>query len=492
VKVLILVCLMAWAGNAFAQETGWVVRPSGTAVIRGRVVAAADGRPLPGAGLILKPQSDGWRWEVTDGRGVFEFSGLPSGTYTLSASLPGLLTSSHGQRRPSDAPAPIVLKDGQVKSGIEIALPIGGVIEVHVRDESGVPVEGAYVQAQLPRPSSNGELVLAPNMGDKQHNFATDDRGVLRLYDLGPGGYYVSASPPVVLGQPNDLEHQKATGRLQTFHPGVVSLADAEPLVLGLGEERRIDIVIARPYAAARREPQGAITVRAFDSMGNPWVGGEVRPLEVTGEGAARILTRARTTATSSPRFWEKKDFYTDDHGEVRIHGLPPADYVVAIGGIFFPGSHSRADAHVLAIRPWDDVNLDIVLPPITPARITGRVVRWDEQPGRTFVVLSRNPAGPLYPQSLITDAMFRSELVDGEFHFDDIGPGDYILRTSYDPDSDVRDGVAELPVTVEGRDISDLILTTAPPVEVRAHSVQWRCELRRTATGFERPSCRQ
>jgi protocatechuate 3,4-dioxygenase beta subunit len=476
---VIAVCAILVAGRAFGQDSGWVTPATGTAVISGRVVGAADGRALARASVTLETNSNP-RHVVADEHGAFEFVDLPAGRYQLRAALSGYLTFALGQLSPADPPAVITLEHGQVLSNLEIALPTGGVIEVRVVDEAGTPIEGAFVQAQRPRPGKDGELSLAPTIANKQRDFGSDDRGILRLYDLEPGTYYVSATPPVVLGQRNDAARRTATGGLQTFHPGVVTLADAAPVELAVGEERHIDLVIAKPYAAVPRPVNGAITVHVTDDSGNPRAGVEVRALEVEGEGAGRKMFRARTTAISSPQFWEMKDFYTDDHGDARIYGLPMGDYVIAadpaLGSVvdrersdrmltyvpvYFPGSPSRADAHALSIRPWDDVNVELALRPVRAAHISGRVIRWDGEPGRTFVVLSRNSAGPLYPQGLIGDAMYRAELVDGQFTFYNIEPGDYIIRTSYDVNSGERDGTAEVAVALEDEDISDLILTT-------------------------------
>ena len=484
----VLACVTLLATTAFAQESGWVVPDAGTGIIRGHVVSAVDRRPLARALVTLSSPTDSWRHMVADEHGWFEFTGLPARRYELRAKLAGYLTLAYGQTQPTDPPKSISVKNGQVRSGLDIALPAGGVIAVRVMDETGVPVEGAFVQAQRPQVRADGALTLALTMGDKQRNFGTDDRGVIRIYDLEPGDYYVSATPPVVLGQPNGPDDRERTGRLQTFHPGVVRLAEAEPVTLGLGEEIGIDLVIAKPFTAGPAQIDdgftgsrgGAITVHVVDDFGNPTAGAEVRALAVAGEGADRTLTRARPAATHATRLLEKREFYTDDRGDARIYGLPAGDYVVVADPLFgsvvdqergehtltyapiyFPNSLSRAGAHALSIQPWDEVNLEIALAPNRAAHIAGRVVRWDGEPGRTFVVLSLDPSGPLYPQGLITDSMSRAELVEGEFRFDNLLPGDYIIRTSYDPESDVRDGVAELRVTVEGQDITDLVLTT-------------------------------
>jgi hypothetical protein len=358
-------------------------------------------------------------------------------------------------------------------------LPSGGVIEVRVTDESGVPVEGAFVQAQRPEMGRDGELILRPTIADTRRNFSTDDLGVIRLYDLQPGSYYVSATPPVTSGQRSAADRRTVTARVQTFHPGATSWRDAQPIELGLGDEIHVDLVLGLSYAAGRKEPGGAITIHVTDDAGNPRAGVEVRALEVMGEGAGRKMVPARI-GTASVRNVAEKDFYTDDRGDARIYGLPLGDYVVAADPllgtvvdpersdreltyvpIYFPGSPSRADAQALSIRPWDDVNLELALTPTRAARISGRVVRWDGEPGRTFVVLSRNPDGPLYPRGLVSDALFRVALVDGEFTFPNVQPGDYVIRTSYDPDSDERDGDAEVAFVVDRDDVTGLVLTT-------------------------------
>ena len=326
-------------------------------------------------------------------------------------------------------------------------MPPGGVIAVRVTDEAGSPVEGAFVQARRPLRSADGELSLPRWSIQSDHNHGTDDRGEIRIYDLEPGHYYVSVSPGFFPGQSSDQESRERTIQAETFFPGVTRLADAEPVALELGQEIVVDVMIANDVSTASRG--GAITVHVTDDAGNPRGGVGVRALTIARDGDSRRLTRATLTVSHPLRFGEPREFFTDDRGDARLYGLAAGDYVVVadppLGRVidpegrdhaltyvptYFPGSPSRADAHVLSIQPWDDVQLDIRLVPSQAARISGRVVRWDGEPGRAYVVLSRNSGVGINPPGLIHDSLIRATLVDGQFQFDDVLPGDYVIRT--------------------------------------------------------------
>jgi hypothetical protein len=220
-----------------------------------------------------------------------------------------------------------------------------------------------------------------------------------------------------------------------------------------------------KPPAAGQHEPAGAITVHVVDDAGKPMAGADVRALEVNGEGVHRKVVRARSTAINVSRGWEKKTFLTDDRGDVRIYGLPPADYLVVVaerGPIYFPGSMSRADARAISIREWDDVSLEIALARPGLAQISGRVVRWDGEPGRMSVVLERNHQGPLYRSGFVDDTIDTAELVDGAFTFHNVLPGDYVIRTLYDPDPALHDGFGAVAITLDTEDVSDVVLKTS------------------------------
>ncbi len=78
--------------------------------IAGRVLGADNGRPISRALVgLTAPELPGGRSVLTDNSGAFEFTGLPSGRYTVTASKAGYVRLSFGQRRPLQAGTPLQL-----------------------------------------------------------------------------------------------------------------------------------------------------------------------------------------------------------------------------------------------------------------------------------------------------------------------------------------------------------------------------------------------
>src|SRR5471032_2425182 len=97
--------------------------------ITGRVFASDNGRPVKRARVFASAaELEGGRGMLTDDAGVFDFTELPAGRYTLTVSKSGFVSLSYGQRRPLQAGTPLQLADGQQLKGIEFQLPRGSVI----------------------------------------------------------------------------------------------------------------------------------------------------------------------------------------------------------------------------------------------------------------------------------------------------------------------------------------------------------------------------
>ena len=135
------ICLGVPARDAQPEQTG-------TAVIKGHVVAADTGRPLRRAQVRLSgAELRGGRLATTDAEGRYEFKELPAGRYTLSVSKGGYVTLAFGQRRPFESGKPIELLDAQVIDKTDFALPRGSAITGRVLDEFGEPVADAMIEA---------------------------------------------------------------------------------------------------------------------------------------------------------------------------------------------------------------------------------------------------------------------------------------------------------------------------------------------------------
>jgi hypothetical protein len=215
-----------------------------TGVIRGVVTAADTGLPLRGAEIRLSGNdlpSLRPRGAIADAEGRYEIDALSPGQYTITASKPGYVALAYGQTRVVDTGRVIDVRASATVDTIDIALPRGAVIVVHVADEFGDPIAGYRGTAFQPR-FVDGRRTLRAIGGDIQ--YVTDDRGEIRLSGLAPGEYYVAVSPPgsgSVSTSPRGKEPQ-------TFYPGTASETDALPVTVGLGEE----ISIAFPLASAR------------------------------------------------------------------------------------------------------------------------------------------------------------------------------------------------------------------------------------------------
>lgn len=198
-----LACALVVSGAA--QQPGQVARPqqpardtsarpatvtaAATGKMSGRVVAGDTGRPIKRARVFLNAaELPGGRGMLTDDSGAFEFTDLPAGRYTITASKSGYIQLSFGQRRPLQAGTPISLGDGQQLKGIDFALPRGGVISGRVSDESGDVMPGVQVQVMRYQYQQGDRRLVPASAGQ------TDDRGAYRVWGLNPGEYYVSAT----------------------------------------------------------------------------------------------------------------------------------------------------------------------------------------------------------------------------------------------------------------------------------------------------------
>src|SRR5688500_7634416 len=161
----------------------------GTAVISGQVMMAGATQPARKVRVSLSgAELRSSRSTTTDDQGRFSFTGLPAGRYTLSASKPGHLSVSYGQRRPGAQGTPIQLTDGQkFQAGLQI--PRGSVLTGVVLDEHGEPTPGVAVRA-MRFVVQNGQRTLQGS-----NTNSTDDRGIYRIYGLMPGEYAICATP---------------------------------------------------------------------------------------------------------------------------------------------------------------------------------------------------------------------------------------------------------------------------------------------------------
>src|SRR5215813_5707921 len=175
--------------------------PTPTGRITGHVVAGDNGRPIKRARVFINAaELPGGRGVLTDDSGIFDFTEVPAGRYTVSVSKSGFVSLSYGQRRPLQAGTPLTLADGQQLKNVDFQLPRGSVIGGRIMDEDGEPMAGVMVRVMRYQ-YLQGDRRLTP-----AGNAQTDDRGSYRVWGLMPGDYYINAiarvalPPPLALG----------------------------------------------------------------------------------------------------------------------------------------------------------------------------------------------------------------------------------------------------------------------------------------------------
>ena len=171
---------------------------------------------------------------VTDSDGFYRVEGLAPGKYDVEPASPTMVVSE-------DNPDEIVVAEGGTTENIDFALSPGGVITGRITDADGRPVIGEIISVNsFGRPT--GSAGLDSMVGDNLRMYATDDRGIYRIYGLNPGSYIVSAGK-----QSNMMSvFSQRPKRVQTFYPSVTDETRAKPVQVNAGAEATgIDIQLS-------------------------------------------------------------------------------------------------------------------------------------------------------------------------------------------------------------------------------------------------------
>lgn len=331
------------------DPSGRPPEPVGTGVIRGRIVTSDTGNPVRRANVNLIPapppppppaagtppgtttsvsttmamingvpvQVNGNsvvrpKQAVTDAQGMFEFTGLPAGTYRIMASAgqysAAYLGIAYGATKPAgagtDMGTPIPLADGQTFAKAVIALPRGAVITGRVTDEMGEPLARVQVYTLFfPAGSTRGQRQGAGSQ--------TDDLGQFRLYGLTPGDYSVVAEARgdtfVRPNAPPETEEEKI-GFMTTYFPNTADEGSAQ-----------------RVRTRAASETPGVeirmVSGRLFR------VGGSILDSKGTAGRTSGTLWRVTLGNTGTSTF----GFSTDEQGRFQMRNIPPGDYRLTV-----------------------------------------------------------------------------------------------------------------------------------------------------------------
>lgn len=431
-----------------AQATG--ARLSGT------IVAANSAARVGGAVVTLNsseltlPIST-----VTDRQGAFMFDDLPAGEFTLEASKPAFLPLAYGARAPGEPGVPIRLLEGESQSGIVIALPRGAVITGTIRDWAGTPAADLTVSAFR---------LFDDAPASAAGSATTDDRGVFRMFGLGPGDYIVGVTRAFVDGgsveSPSAAENDRRLAALArrggasgaappsssrrtpvptlgfapVFYPGTTDPAAASHLTIAAGAEYHADFAFGPvPAGVLRGEIRTAdgaalpsITLRLeqrgpqlpIDFANRPRL--TVRPAAADGRFAFEGVTPGQYTMSarsgaprgrSAPLLWASQDLTATGQDVAGVvltlrEGLRLAGTIVAEPPSLIHPESVRVLLKMLKTRrgTLPPLNLQIAGSPSAPVRADGSFQIDNIVPGTYAISVTG-----------IGSAWLRSALVDGQ-----------------------------------------------------------------------------
>ena len=415
---------------------------TGTAVLRGRVVAAATGLAIRRAYVrISSPALREPRTISTDESGRFEFGRLPAGRYTVAVGKNGYVGLEFGQRTPFENGKAIDLADGQTVERLDIFLPRASAIAGTVIDDLGEPAASIWVFALRPQYFEGRRQLVS--VGSRT---TTDDIGQFRVYGLAPGTYFLRAQP--TFSPVSGLDKEALFG--DTYYPGSLLAADALPVTVRVGQER-LNITI--PLVVARMARLSGV---ASDARGRPLAGGQVNlGQSFRGSGVSFGASAARV----------------EPDGRFTIPNVAPGEWNLRIDSRD-PKTDARESARLSVVVTGEDID-GLVLVTSPGATITGRIVcEGDETPAfpPRGVRLYFTELGPM---SNIGTSTIRE---DWSFEVTGVGtgarvlrllslPGGWALKAAYAGDDEITDQ----PLDIRGgRGVSDVrVVITNRPSEV-------------------------
>ena len=280
----------------------------GTASISGRVNVA--GKPARGVALTLRETTNSERRAIqlffnggtlektsTDEEGRYRFDGLPVGRYEIVPYAPSLILVEGKS-------SPITITDGDTIENIDFTLSRGGAITGRVTGPDGRPL--ILESIQIARTDKKDSSAAFPFAGS---SFATDDRGIYRVYGLQPGYYKVGIGKAEPRLELLGLSFSRPD-HVQTFHPGVIDETKAAIVeVTAGGETTNIDIKVGGPKKTY------TVTGRVIESAtGKPVANAITSYMAVNADGSYMPGARALPSTSSST-------------GEFRLEGLASGRY---------------------------------------------------------------------------------------------------------------------------------------------------------------------
>ncbi|MCM3869381.1 MAG: carboxypeptidase regulatory-like domain-containing protein [Pyrinomonadaceae bacterium] len=244
---------------------------------------------------------------TTDEEGNYKLTGLPAGHFKVIPMAKAFLMQTAGAyHQPGQE---VNVAEGEAVTKIDFTLFRGGVITGRITDAEGHPVIGERVSV-VAKDGKPGTREMSMFGGGRNQ---TDDRGIYRVYGLGPGSYQVSVGQAPGTGGAVSIMGMGGSHYVKTFYPGVLEESKATPIEIEEGTEvTNIDISVGKSGSGFSVSGR-VIDAESGQPIASAYIGhSSVNESDKSGGGM-------NFTGTQS-----------DANGKYRLEGLQPGRYTVS------------------------------------------------------------------------------------------------------------------------------------------------------------------
>jgi Carboxypeptidase regulatory-like domain len=350
-----------------------------TATISGKVTVTGKGVPGIGVSLALVESYSSYptRYRsVTDDNGNYRIANVTPGMYLVIIKAPAFARVVEVGREKN-----ILVNKGETIENVDFDLVRGGVITGKVTDTDGHPLieENIYV---IPAGSPERRTYYY-GMGMVR----TDDRGIYRVFGLGPGSYTVAAGQ----GEGGFESSERAVYK-RTFHPDAAEASEATVIELKEGDEAtNVDIIVGR-------------AINRYSATGRIVDGQTGRPVANVSYGVHMFINPNSGSSLTTGAV-------SNSEGEFKLNSLAPGKY-----GVFLeppPETEWRAD--ILSFEVIDQDVTGLTIKTSRAASASGAIVLEGTTDKAVFANLTK---GRIYAY-VMNDGTARSSSPSGRINAD-------------------------------------------------------------------------
>ena len=444
--VVLAAAVLQAAQSGTTQET----------TVRGQIVSA-DEPPAGIARVRITLGGAGVRtptFVLSDERGQFQLTAprTASLTFAKAGFLPVTVSVSAAARTPN--------------SSLTVTLARAGVVSGRILDNEGQPVIGGGVRIWRSdsSPGTGGRSVMT---------IFSNDLGEFRIGRLTAGKYEISSyhdfDEQERLRMNDEMRDLVRVGVATRVLGEAQALSGIMPVDVAAGEETQITLRQTTKRPNSTFDSHGSLSGTIVDESGDPVEGVRVRAWR----RSINPATPSRQTGAAAT---------TDDRGQFRLFHLPPGQYVVeaisttqqpsgtATGPVYYPGTNIIGLASLVPLEGGQSVgNLTILYFPSPLPGVHGVALNSAAQPLQGIV-------GLMATTSLngVRIGARTQPTSDGTFSFDNVPPGEYVVRATSLRADDPRSQVIMMPsefglqrIVVSEMNVGPVRVVTAPTAKI-------------------------